>query len=160
MKQIVVDYRGNITLCCDIAVTAYFFFHLLVLYWNRDKIHQKSNVPSESRSVSFLLSNYLSSDTASVHFVPKLMVNFYILSLCCIIRPSSFCSPALLLFSPGTVFTGYYQKNPPGVYFSLPTLFSLLWALLKAGMLSDVFSVLSVSLAHDIVVSVAALTVV
>ncbi|XP_047460330.1 protein TOPAZ1 isoform X3 [Mugil cephalus] len=51
----------------------------------------------------------------------------------------------------GAVFTGYYQKNPPGVYFSMPALLSLLWALLKAGMVCDVFSVLSVSLAHKIV---------
>lgn len=56
------------------------------------------------------------------------------------------------------MFTGYYQKNPPGVYFSLPIFFSLLWALLKAGMVSEVFSVLSVGLAHNIVVSVAVLT--
>lgn len=51
---IVGDCRANITLCCDIAVIAHFLFHLLVLYWKRDKIHQKSNVPSESRWVSFL----------------------------------------------------------------------------------------------------------
>lgn len=56
--------------------------------------------------------------------------------------------------SPGAVFTGYYQNNPPGAYFSMPVLLCLLWALHKAGMVSDVFSVLSVSLAHKIVVSV------
>lgn len=60
----------------------------------------------------------------------------------------------LLLF-PGAVFTGYYQKNPPGVHFSMPVLLSLLWALLKAGMVCDVFSVLTVILAYNIVVSVA-----
>uniref|UniRef100_A0A669EFQ8 Protein TOPAZ1 n=1 Tax=Oreochromis niloticus TaxID=8128 RepID=A0A669EFQ8_ORENI len=77
---------------------------------------------------------------------------------CCVIHLPPFSSPALLLFSSGAVFTGYYQKNPPGVYFSLPIFFSLLWALLKAGMVSEVFSVLSVGLAHNIVVSVAVLT--
>ncbi|TKS88907.1 Testis- and ovary-specific PAZ domain-containing protein 1 [Collichthys lucidus] len=51
----------------------------------------------------------------------------------------------------GTVFTSYYQNNPPGVYFSMPVLLTLLWSLLKAGMVSDVFSVLMVSLAHKIV---------
>lgn len=60
----------------------------------------------------------------------------------------------LPILSPGAVFTGYYHSNPPGVYFSMPVLLSLLWALLKAGMVSDVFSVLGVSLAHKIVVSV------
>ena len=70
------------------------------------------------------------------------------------------CSPRCLtvcllpMLSPGAVFTGYYNSNPPGVYFSMPVLLSLLWALLKAGMVSDVFSVLGVSLAHKIVVSV------
>lgn len=52
------------------------------------------------------------------------------------------------------MFTGYYQNNPPGVYFSMPVYLSLLGALLKAGMVSDVFSVLSVSLAHKVLVSV------
>ncbi|MEQ2171260.1 hypothetical protein GOODEAATRI_008882, partial [Goodea atripinnis] len=51
----------------------------------------------------------------------------------------------------GAVFTGYYQNSPPGVYFSMPVLLSLLQALLKAGMVSNVFSVLRVSLAHNIV---------
>ena len=35
----------------------------------------------------------------------------------------------------------------------MPVLLNLLWALLKASMVSEVFSVLSVSLAHKIVVS-------
>ena len=69
--------------------------------------------------------------------------------------------PLLLLFkyfphfllSSGAVFTGYYQNNPPGVYFSMSVLLSLLQALLKAGMVSDIFSVLSVSLVHKILVS-------
>lgn len=42
------------------------------------------------------------------------------------------------------------------MYFSMPALLSLLWALLKAGLVSEIFAVLSVSLAHNIVVSVAA----
>ncbi|KAF3833673.1 hypothetical protein F7725_024877 [Dissostichus mawsoni] len=46
---------------------------------------------------------------------------------------------------------GYYQNNSPGMYFSMPLLLTLLWALLKAGMVSEVFSVLNVSLAHKIV---------
>ncbi|KAG8005077.1 Testis-and ovary-specific PAZ domain-containing protein 1, partial [Nibea albiflora] len=56
-----------------------------------------------------------------------------------------------LFLPPGAVFTSYYQNNPPGVYFSKPVLLALLWSLLKAGMVSDVFSVLMVSLAHKIV---------
>lgn len=35
----------------------------------------------------------------------------------------------------------------------MPMLLSLLWALLKAGMVSEIFSILNVSLAHKIVVS-------
>nr|XP_019946442.1 PREDICTED: testis- and ovary-specific PAZ domain-containing protein 1 isoform X2 [Paralichthys olivaceus] len=50
----------------------------------------------------------------------------------------------------GAVFTGYYQNNPPGVFFSMPVFVSLLWSLLKACMVSDILSVLSVSLAHKI----------
>lgn len=92
-------------------------------------------------------------------FLPQPLCTLHaklIAHLCCVI---GLLSPLLLpLFSSGAVFTGYYQKNPPGVYFSLPIFFSLLWALLKAGMLSEVFSVLSVGLAHNIVVSVAVLT--
>lgn len=57
----------------------------------------------------------------------------------------------------GDIFTGYYQSSPPGKYFSLPIFLSLLWALLKAGMVLDVFSVLRVSLAHNIAVSVSRL---
>nr|XP_054602085.1 uncharacterized protein topaz1 isoform X2 [Nothobranchius furzeri] len=49
------------------------------------------------------------------------------------------------------VFTGYYQNSPPGEYFSMPLLLSLLWALLKASSVSDVFSVLTVSLAYNVV---------
>nr|XP_023010812.2 testis- and ovary-specific PAZ domain-containing protein 1 isoform X3 [Maylandia zebra] len=71
----------------------------------------------------------------------------------CIENVTRFIKNPTCLQKAGAVFTGYYQKNPPGVYFSLPIFFSLLWALLKAGMLSEVFSVLSVGLAHNIVPS-------
>lgn len=80
---------------------------------------------------------------------PTLCYSVYLLYPSCFsinIFPISFCLS-------GAVFTGYYQNNPPGVYFSMPVLLSLLQALLKAGMVSDVLSVLSVSLAHKIVVS-------
>lgn len=56
--------------------------------------------------------------------------------------------------SPGAVFTGYYLSNAPGTFFSMPVLLALLWALLKAGMVSDVFAVLNVSVSYKIVVSV------
>lgn len=59
---------------------------------------------------------------------------------------------------PGIVFTSYYHNNPPGVYFSMPVLLTLLRTQLKAGMVSDVFSVLRASVAHRIVVSVASNT--
>ncbi|CAI5690147.1 unnamed protein product [Oreochromis niloticus] len=71
----------------------------------------------------------------------------------CIENVTRFIKNPMCLQKAGAVFTGYYQKNPPGVYFSLPIFFSLLWALLKAGMVSEVFSVLSVGLAHNIVPS-------
>lgn len=58
------------------------------------------------------------------------------------------------IWAAGAVFTGYYHNNPPGVYFSMAMLLPLLWALLKAGMVADVFSVLGASVAHKIVVSV------
>lgn len=58
------------------------------------------------------------------------------------------------IWAAGAVFTGYYSNNPPGVYFSMAMLLPLLWALLKAGMVSDIFSVLGASVAHKIVVSV------
>lgn len=54
---------------------------------------------------------------------------------------------------PGAVFTGYYLHNPPGAFFSMPILLSLLWSLLKSGMLSEIFSILDTSVAHKIVVS-------
>ncbi|XP_039675949.1 protein TOPAZ1 isoform X2 [Perca fluviatilis] len=69
----------------------------------------------------------------------------------CIETVIRFTKNPTCLQKAGAVFTGYYQNNPPGVYFSIPVLLSLLWALLKAGMVSDVFSVLSVSLDHKIV---------
>lgn len=83
---IVGDCRANITLCCDIAVIAHFLFHLLVLYWKRDKIHQKSNVPSESRWVSFLSFPLLFVPLCTLH--AKLIAH-----LCCVI---GLLSPLLL----------------------------------------------------------------
>ncbi|XP_055368845.1 uncharacterized protein topaz1 isoform X2 [Betta splendens] len=71
----------------------------------------------------------------------------------CIETVIRFTKNSLCLQKAGAVFTGYYQNNSPGVYFSVPVLLSLLWALLKAGMVSDVLSVLSVSLAYRIVPS-------
>nr|XP_020441990.1 testis- and ovary-specific PAZ domain-containing protein 1 [Monopterus albus] len=69
----------------------------------------------------------------------------------CIETVIRFSKNLMCLQKAGAVFTGYYQNNPPGVYFSMPVLLSLLWALLKASMLPDVFSVLSVSLTHKLV---------
>ncbi|KAK2830137.1 hypothetical protein Q5P01_018068 [Channa striata] len=69
----------------------------------------------------------------------------------CVETVLRFTKNPMCLHKAGAVFTGYYNNNPPGVYFSKPVLLALLWALLKAGMLSDVFSVISVSLAHKIV---------
>ncbi|XP_037651536.1 protein TOPAZ1 isoform X4 [Sebastes umbrosus] len=69
----------------------------------------------------------------------------------CVETVTRFTKNPMCLQKAGAVFTGYYQNNPPGAYFSMPVLLCLLWALHKAGMVSDVFSVLSVSLAHKIV---------
>ncbi|XP_024862701.2 protein TOPAZ1 isoform X2 [Kryptolebias marmoratus] len=69
----------------------------------------------------------------------------------CVETVARFIKVPMCLQKAGAVFTGYYQSNPPGVYFSMPVLLSLLWALLKAGMVLDVFSVLGVSLAHNLV---------
>ncbi|KAM7383930.1 hypothetical protein PAMA_011335 [Pampus argenteus] len=69
----------------------------------------------------------------------------------CVDTVTRFSKNPVCLQKAGAVFTGYYQSNPPGAYFSMPVLLSLLWALLKAGMVPDVFSVLSVSLTHKIV---------
>ncbi|KAA8586151.1 hypothetical protein FQN60_007720, partial [Etheostoma spectabile] len=69
----------------------------------------------------------------------------------CIETVIRFTKNLTCLQKAGAVFTGYYRNNPPGAYFSKPVLLTLLWALLKAGMVSDVFSVLSVSLDHKIV---------
>ncbi|XP_071356453.1 protein TOPAZ1 isoform X5 [Trachinotus anak] len=71
----------------------------------------------------------------------------------CVETVTRFIKNPMCIQKARAVFTGYYQNNPPGVYFSMPVLLSLLWALLKAGMVSDVFSVLNVSLAHKIVPS-------
>ncbi|TWW65390.1 Testis- and ovary-specific PAZ domain-containing protein 1 [Takifugu flavidus] len=70
-----------------------------------------------------------------------------------------FCSETILRFTKNpmclhkarAVFTGYYLSNAPGAFFSMPVLLSLLWALLKAGMVSDVFAVLNVSVSYKIV---------
>ncbi|KAJ3608633.1 hypothetical protein NHX12_023165 [Muraenolepis orangiensis] len=48
------------------------------------------------------------------------------------------------------VFTDYYQKNPPGVWFSNHVMSHLLWALLEAGLYRDIHSVLGIALAHNI----------
>ncbi|XP_038581266.1 protein TOPAZ1 isoform X2 [Micropterus salmoides] len=69
----------------------------------------------------------------------------------CIDTVTRFTKNPACLQKARAVFTGYYQNNPPGVYFSMPVLLSLLWSLLQAGMVSDVFSVLSISVAHKIV---------
>ncbi|XP_023116713.2 uncharacterized protein topaz1 [Amphiprion ocellaris] len=69
----------------------------------------------------------------------------------CVDTVARFVKNPVCLHKAGAVFTGYYQNNPPGVYFSMPVFLTLLWALLKACMVSDVFSVLRVSLAHNIV---------
>lgn len=60
----------------------------------------------------------------------------------------------MLRFSADAVFTSYYLHNPPGGFFSMPIFLSLLWALLKAGMVSDILSILNVSIPHKIAVSV------
>ncbi|XP_023832406.1 uncharacterized protein topaz1 isoform X3 [Salvelinus sp. IW2-2015] len=52
-----------------------------------------------------------------------------------------------------SVFTSYYQFSPPGVYHTPLVLNSLLAALLKAGFLSDIITVLHVSTAHNILPS-------
>ncbi|XP_021428085.2 uncharacterized protein topaz1 isoform X2 [Oncorhynchus mykiss] len=52
-----------------------------------------------------------------------------------------------------SVFTSYYQFSRPGVYHTPLVLNSLLAALLKAGFLSDIITVLQVSTAHNILPS-------
>uniref|UniRef100_A0A096M011 Protein TOPAZ1 n=1 Tax=Poecilia formosa TaxID=48698 RepID=A0A096M011_POEFO len=69
----------------------------------------------------------------------------------CVEMVTKFAKNPACLQKAGAVFTGYYQNSPPGAYFSMPVLLTLLWALLKAGMVSNVFSVLRISLAHNIV---------
>ncbi|RVE66395.1 hypothetical protein OJAV_G00106800 [Oryzias javanicus] len=71
----------------------------------------------------------------------------------CVETVMRFIKNPACLQKAGVVFTGYYNSSPPGVYFSMPLLLSLLWALLKAGMVSDVLSVLRVTLTHNIVPS-------
>lgn len=57
----------------------------------------------------------------------------------------------------GAVYTNYYQKNSPGVFFSYHVMTCLLSALLKAGLLGDILTVLRVSLSHNLTVSCSAL---
>ncbi|XP_041759356.1 uncharacterized protein topaz1 isoform X3 [Coregonus clupeaformis] len=52
-----------------------------------------------------------------------------------------------------SVFRSYYQSCPPGVYHTPLVLNSLLAALLKAGFLSDIITVLHVSTAHNLLPS-------
>ncbi|XP_034455853.1 uncharacterized protein topaz1 isoform X3 [Hippoglossus hippoglossus] len=68
----------------------------------------------------------------------------------CVETVMRFINNPTCLQKAGAVFTGYYQKNPPGAFFSMPVFLSLLWCLLKACMVSDILSVLSVGLAHKI----------
>ncbi|XP_061886188.1 uncharacterized protein topaz1 isoform X2 [Entelurus aequoreus] len=68
----------------------------------------------------------------------------------CVDTVTRFSRNPTCVHKAGAVFTGYYQNNAPGRFFSMPVFLSLLWALLKAGLVSDVLSVLSVSLAHNI----------
>ncbi|KAF7664677.1 hypothetical protein LDENG_00168510 [Lucifuga dentata] len=73
----------------------------------------------------------------------------------CIETVMRFTKNPMCLQKAGAVFTGYYQNNHPGVYFSMPVFTSLLWALLKFGLVSDVFSVLNISVTHKIVMACA-----
>lgn len=68
-------FWGNITLCCVVAASPHyrnveslylFFPSLSVLHWNCVTVHQKSNVPSESRQV-FSLSNNLAPNEESLY---------------------------------------------------------------------------------------------
>ncbi|CAJ1083728.1 uncharacterized protein topaz1 isoform X13 [Xyrichtys novacula] len=68
----------------------------------------------------------------------------------CVETVARFTKNPMCLQRAGAVFTGYYQNNPPKAHFSMPVLLSLLWALLRAGMVSDIFSILHVSVAHKI----------
>ncbi|KAM3596517.1 uncharacterized protein V6R79_015969 [Siganus canaliculatus] len=69
----------------------------------------------------------------------------------CIEAVTRFIKNPMCLQKAGAVFTGYYHNNPTGVHFSMPVFLSLAWSLLKAGMMSEVLSVLNVSLTHKIV---------
>ncbi|XP_061616951.1 uncharacterized protein topaz1 isoform X2 [Phyllopteryx taeniolatus] len=69
----------------------------------------------------------------------------------CVNTVACFTKNPMCLQKAGALFTSYYQNNPPGTFFSMPVFLSLLWALLKAGIMCDVLSVLGVSLAHKIV---------
>ncbi|XP_038156294.1 protein TOPAZ1 [Cyprinodon tularosa] len=69
----------------------------------------------------------------------------------CVDTVARFSNHLASLQRAGAVFAGYYQSSPPGEYFSRPVYLSLLWALLKAGMVSSIFSVLRVSLVYNLV---------
>ncbi|KAM8840358.1 uncharacterized protein topaz1 isoform 2-T2 [Spinachia spinachia] len=71
----------------------------------------------------------------------------------CIETLTRFVKNPRCLQKAGAMFVCYYQTNRPGPCFSVQVFLTLLWALLKAGMLSDVLSVLRVSLTHKIVPS-------
>ncbi|XP_028317152.1 protein TOPAZ1 isoform X2 [Gouania willdenowi] len=71
----------------------------------------------------------------------------------CIETVGRFLKNPICLHKAEAVYTGYYRNNAPGAYFSKPWFLALLWTLLKAGMVAEVFSVLSVHLAHKIVPS-------
>ncbi|XP_037330588.2 uncharacterized protein topaz1 [Pungitius pungitius] len=71
----------------------------------------------------------------------------------CIETLTRFVKNPMCLQKAGAMFVCYYQSNRPGACFSMPVLLTLLWALLKAGMVSDVLTVLGVSLTHKIVPS-------
>ncbi|XP_019735673.1 uncharacterized protein topaz1 isoform X1 [Hippocampus comes] len=69
----------------------------------------------------------------------------------CVNTVSRFTKNPVCLQKAGDLFASYYQHNPPGMFFSVPVFLSLLWTLLKADLVPDVLSVLSVALAHKIV---------
>ncbi|XP_029298356.1 uncharacterized protein topaz1 isoform X2 [Cottoperca gobio] len=105
---------------------------------------QKSNAPQYCRQY-FSESLSCNFKTCRFHHVPVEGDERL-----CIDTVTRFSTNPMCLQKAGAVFTGYYQNNSPGVYFSMMVLLSLLWTLLKAGMLSEVFSVLNVCLAHKI----------
>ncbi|XP_057684074.1 uncharacterized protein topaz1 isoform X1 [Corythoichthys intestinalis] len=69
----------------------------------------------------------------------------------CVNTVVRFTKNPMCLQRAGSLFAGYYRSNAPGMYFSMQGFLSLLWALLKAGLIPDVLSVLNVCLSHKIV---------